>query len=70
MKIHFSFVLLRLTRKNVRKVLFGVLLTILLRKTRQRRDVTYDVIDELRRFSLSNCYPALCHNYNSNSLRL
>ena len=36
-------------------------LPILLQKTRQRRDVTYDVIDELRRFSLSKCFPALCH---------
>ena len=33
----------------------------LLRKTRQRRDVTYDVIDKLRRLSLSKCCPALCH---------
>ena len=23
--------------------------------------VTYDVIDELRRLSLSKCFPALCH---------
>ena len=38
-----------------------VLLLILLRKTRQRRGVTYDVIDELRRLSLSNCFPPLCH---------
>ena len=33
----------------------------LLRKTRQRRDVTYDVIDKLRRLGLSKCFPALCH---------
>ena len=39
----------------------GFFLPILLRKTRQRRDVTYDVIDELRRFSLSKCFPVLCH---------
>ena len=32
----------------------GFFLPILLRKTRQCRDVTYDVIDELRRFSLSS----------------
>ena len=36
---------------------------ILLRKTRQRRDVTYDVIDKLRRLGLSKCFPALCHKY-------
>ena len=30
-----------------------VLLPILLRKTRQRRSITYDVLDELRRRSLS-----------------
>ena len=34
---------------------------ILLRKTRQRRDVTYDVIDKLRRLGLSKCFPVLCH---------
>ena len=28
---------------------------------RQRRGVTYDVIDELRRLSLSKCFPPLCH---------
>ena len=32
-----------------------------LRKMRQRRGVTYVVIDELRRLSLSKCFPALCH---------
>ena len=37
------------------------LLPFLLRKMHQRRGVTYDVIDELRRFSLSKCLPALCH---------
>ena len=37
-----------------------VLLPIFLRKTRQRRDITYDVKDELRRLSLSKCFPALC----------
>ena len=31
-------------------------------KNRQRRDVTYDVIDELQRLSLSKCFPVLCHN--------
>ena len=30
-------------------------------KTRQCRDVTYDVIDKLRRLGLSKCVPALCH---------
>ena len=50
------------TRKNARKIHFyRVLLPILLRKTRQRRGVTYDVIDELQRLSLSKCFPALCH---------
>ena len=39
----------------------GVLLPILLRKTHQLRGVTYDVIDELRRLSLSKCFPTLCH---------
>ena len=38
-----------------------VFLPILLRKTRQRRDVTYDVIDELRRLGLSKCFLVLCH---------
>ena len=38
-----------------------VFLSILLRKTRQRRCVTYDVIDELRRLSLSKSCQALCH---------
>ena len=38
-----------------------VSLPILLQKTRQRRDVTYDVIDELRRLGLSKCFLALCH---------
>ena len=51
-----------LTHKNARKTQFyWVLLPILLRKTRQRRGVTYDVIDELRRLSLSKCFPPLCH---------
>ena len=36
-------------------------LPILLRKTRQSRDVTYDVIDKLRRLGLSKCFLALCH---------
>ena len=38
-----------------------VSLPILLQKTRQRRDVTYDVIGELRRLGLSKCFLALCH---------
>ena len=51
-----------LTHKNARKTQFyRVLLPILLRKTRQRRGVTYDVIDELRRLSLSKYFPPLCH---------
>ena len=50
------------SQKRKKKTQFyRVLLPILLRKTRQRRGVTYDVIDELRRLSLSKCFPALCH---------
>ena len=41
--------------------LWRVLLPILLRKTHQRQGLTYDVIDELPRLSLSKCFPALCH---------
>ena len=37
-----------------------VFLPILLGKTPQRQDVTYDIIDELRRLGLSKCFPALC----------
>ena len=40
---------------------YRVLLPNLLWKTRQHRSVTYDVIDKLRRLSLSKCFPALCH---------
>ena len=36
-------------------------ITVFLLKTRQHRDVRYDVIDELRRLSLSKCFPVLCH---------
>ena len=36
-----------------------VLSPILLWKTHQRRDVTFDVIDILRHLSLSKCFPAL-----------
>ena len=51
-----------LTHKNARKIqIYRVFLPILLRKTRQRRCVTYDVIDELRRLSLSKSYAVLCH---------
>ena len=51
-----------LNSQNTRKTQFyRVLLPILLRKTRQHRGVTYDVIDELRRLSLSKCFPPLCH---------
>ena len=38
-----------------------VFLPILMRKTRQRRDITYDVKDELRRLGLSNCFTVQCH---------
>ena len=30
-------------------------------KTRQRRGITYEVIDELRRLSQSKCFRVLCH---------
>ena len=43
------------------KQFYLVLLLIFMLKTHQRRGVTYDVIDELRRLSLSKCFPALCH---------
>ena len=50
------------TSKNVRKLqIYRVFLPILLRKTRQRRGVVYDVIDELRRLGLSKSCSALCH---------
>ena len=49
------------SQKHKKKQFYRVLLLILLRKTRQRRGVTYDVIDELQRLSLSKCFPALCH---------
>ena len=63
MKIHFRFFLSHVKlAKNARKTQFyRVLLPISLRKTRQRRGVAYDVIDELRRLSLSKCFLALCH---------
>ena len=63
MKIYFRFFLSHVKlNKNARKTQFyRVLLPILLRKTRQRRGVTYDVIDELRRLSLSKYFPPLCH---------
>ena len=51
-----------LISQNARKMQsYEVLLPILLRKTRQHRAVTYDVIEEPRRLSLSKCFPALCH---------
>ena len=60
-----SFHILFITCKttiNVRKIQnYNVFLPISLRKTRQRRGVTYDVIDKLRRLSLSKSCPALCH---------
>ena len=46
-------------KKNVKKN--WVSLPISLRKTRHRRDVTYEVIDELWRLGLSKCFLALCH---------
>ena len=63
MKILFRFFLSHVKlAKNARKTQFyRVLLPISLRKTRQRRGAAYDVIGELRRLSLSKCFPALCH---------
>ena len=63
MKIHFRFFLshVKLAKKARKTQFYRVLLPISLRKTRQRRGVAYDVIDELRRLSLSKCFPALCH---------
>ena len=56
-----SFQILFITCLTRKKHNYRVFLPILLRKTRQRRCVTYDVIDELRRISLSKSYSALCH---------
>ena len=39
---------------------FSSFITNFTAETRQRR-VTYHVIDELRRLSLSKCFPPLCH---------
>ena len=63
MKIHFRFFLshVKLAKTQEKTQFYRVLLPILLRKTRQRRRVSYVVIDELRRLSLSKCFPALCH---------
>ena len=62
MKIHFRFFLSHVKlAKTQEKQFYRVFMTILLRKLRQRRGVTYDVIDELRRLSLSKCFPVLCH---------
>ena len=49
------------SQKRKKPQFYLVLLPILLRKTHQRRGVTYDVIDELRRLSLSKYFPPLCH---------
>ena len=52
------------TRKALRKIhVYRVFLSILQWKTRQRRSFTYDVIDELRRLSLSRSCLALCHKF-------
>ena len=68
MKIHMkwkfisdSFYHMLISYKRKKTQICRVFLPILLRKTRQRRRVTYDVIDELRRLSLSKSCPALCH---------
>ena len=46
-------------KKNT--VLLSFITNFTARKRRQRRGVTYDVIDELQRLSLSICFPPLCH---------
>ena len=57
MKIHFRFFLSRVKLAKMQENI--VLLPTFLRKTHQRRDITYDVLDELRRLSLSKCFPVL-----------
>ena len=47
-------------KRKTNTVLYSFI-TDLLRKTRQRLSITYDVIDELRRFSLSKYALALYH---------
>ena len=55
MQINFKFFLSHVKLAKRKKTRFyRVLLPILLRKTRQRRGVNYDVINELRRLRLSN----------------
>ena len=63
MKIHFRFFLshVKLVKTHEKYRFYRVSLPILLRKRRQRRGVTCDVIDELARLSLSKICPALCH---------
>ena len=63
MKIHFRFFLSHVKFvKNLRKIqVYRLFSPILLWKARQCRGVTYDVIDELRRLSLSKSCSALCH---------
>ena len=63
MKIYFRFFLshVKLTKTQEKHSSIEFFLSILLRKTRQRRGVTYDVIDELLCLSLSKCFPPLCH---------
>ena len=63
MKIYFRFFLshVKLTKTQEKHSFIEFYYQFLLRKTRQRRGVTYDVIDELRRLSLSTCFPSLCH---------
>ena len=59
--ISYSFYHMLNSQKRKENTVLSSLCLILLRKTCQRRGVTYDVIDELRRLSLSNCFPVLCH---------
>ena len=52
------------SQKRKKNTVLSSLLPILLRKTRQRRSVTYDVMDELRRRSQSKCVSVLFHSIN------
>ena len=63
MKIHFRFFLshVKLAKTQEKRSFIEFYHPILLLKTRQRCSVTYDVIDKLRRLSLSKCFPVLCH---------
>ena len=62
MKIHFRFFFHMLnSQKRMKNTVLSSFLTPLLRKMRESWSVTYDVIGEMRRLSLSKFFPALCH---------